>query len=91
MAQEVKIGDLYTFDDNTTGVVFYVDEDGHGLAVSLNQEKRRSAMVIPTCSRLRSRLLFKMLRATMFMYCAVMFCATIPTGLTSVWLSAMYS
>lgn len=41
MAQEVKIGDLYTFDDNTTGVVFYVDEDGHGLAVSLNQEKRR--------------------------------------------------
>ncbi|MBQ8223557.1 MAG: hypothetical protein IJZ87_09505 [Bacteroidales bacterium] len=40
-AQEIKIGDLYTFDDNTKGVVFYVDEKGHGLAVSLNQEKRR--------------------------------------------------
>lgn len=40
-AQEIKIGDLYTFDDNTKGVVFYVDEEGHGLAVSLNQEKRR--------------------------------------------------
>lgn len=40
-AQEIKVGDLYTFDDNTKGVVFYVDENGHGLAVSLNQEKRR--------------------------------------------------
>lgn len=28
-AQKIKIGDLYTFDDNTKGVVFYVDEEGH--------------------------------------------------------------
>ncbi len=40
-AQNIKVGDLYTFDDNTQGVVFYVDNEGHGLAVSLNQEKRR--------------------------------------------------
>ena len=40
-AQEIKVGDLYTFDDNTKGVVFYVDENGHGLALSLDQEKRR--------------------------------------------------
>lgn len=40
-AQQVKTGDLYTFDDGTKGVVFYVDEEGHGLAVSLKQEKRR--------------------------------------------------
>lgn len=39
--QNIKIGDVYTFDDNTKGVVFYVDEEGHGLAVSFNQEKRR--------------------------------------------------
>lgn len=39
--QNVKVGDIYTFDDNTKGVVFYVGEDGHGLAVSLEQEKRR--------------------------------------------------
>ena len=40
-AQEIKVVDLYTFDDNTKGVVFYVDENGHGLALSLDQEKRR--------------------------------------------------
>ena len=39
--QNAKVGDIYTFDDNTKGVVFYVGEDGHGLAVSLEQEKRR--------------------------------------------------
>lgn len=39
--QNVKIGDLYTFDDGTKGVVFYVNEEGHGLVVSLQQEKRR--------------------------------------------------
>lgn len=39
--QKVKVGDIYTFDDNSKGVVFYVDDEGHGLAVSLNQEKRR--------------------------------------------------
>ncbi len=40
-AQEnIKVGDIYTFDDNTKGIVFYVN-DGHGLAVSLSQEKRR--------------------------------------------------
>ena len=26
--QDVKVGDLYTFGDNTKGVVFYVDEEG---------------------------------------------------------------
>lgn len=40
-AQDVKIGDIYTFDDNSKGVVFYVDGDGHGLAASFDQEKRR--------------------------------------------------
>ena len=39
--QNVKVGDVYTFEDNTKGVVFYIDEEGRGLAVSLNQEKRR--------------------------------------------------
>ena len=39
--QNIKVGDIYTFDDNSKGVVFYVDDEGHGLAVSLNQEKRR--------------------------------------------------
>lgn len=39
--QDVKVGDLYTFGDNTKGVVFYVDEEGHGLAVSTIQDKRR--------------------------------------------------
>ncbi len=37
----VKIGDIYTFEDNTKGIVFYVDDNGHGLAVSLTQEKVR--------------------------------------------------
>ena len=39
--QDVKLGDLYTFEDGSKGIVFYVDEGGHGLAVSLEQEKRR--------------------------------------------------
>lgn len=39
--QDVKLGDLYTFEDGSKGVVFYVDEGGHGLVVSLQQEKRR--------------------------------------------------
>ena len=39
--QNIKVGDIYTFDDNTKGVVFYVDNEGHGLAVSTIQEKRR--------------------------------------------------
>lgn len=39
--QNIKVGDIYTFDDNSKGVVFYVDNEGHGLAVSLDQEKRR--------------------------------------------------
>lgn len=39
--QNVNVGDIYTFEDNTQGVVFYIDEDGHGLAISLQQEKRR--------------------------------------------------
>ena len=34
--QNIKVGDIYTFDDNSKGVVFYVDDEGHGLAVSLN-------------------------------------------------------
>ena len=37
--QNYKIGDIYTFDDNTKGIVFYVDTDGHGLVVSMEQEK----------------------------------------------------
>ena len=41
--QNIKIGDIYTFEDNTQGVVFYIDEEGHRLAVSLTQEKRRWA------------------------------------------------
>lgn len=39
--QDVKLGDLYTFEDGSKGIVFYVDEGGHGLVVSLQQEKRR--------------------------------------------------
>ena len=39
--QNVKVGDVYTFEDNSQGVVFYIDEEGRGLAVSLDQEKRR--------------------------------------------------
>ena len=39
--QNYKIGDIYTFDDNTKGIVFYVDTDGHGLVVSMEQEKGR--------------------------------------------------
>lgn len=39
--QNVKVGDVYTFEDNTRGVVFYIDEEGRALAVSLDQEKRR--------------------------------------------------
>lgn len=39
--QNIQIGDIYIFDDNSKGVVFYVDDEGHGLAVSLNQETRR--------------------------------------------------
>ncbi len=39
--QSVKIGDIYTFNDTTKGIVFYVDADGHGLAISLQQEKKR--------------------------------------------------
>ncbi|MBR5603756.1 MAG: DUF1566 domain-containing protein [Bacteroidales bacterium] len=39
--QNIQIGDIYTFDDNTQGVVFYIDNQGHGLAVSLQQEKRK--------------------------------------------------
>lgn len=39
--QNIKIGDVYTFEDNTQGIVFYIDENGEGLAVSLDQEKRR--------------------------------------------------
>lgn len=34
----VKIGDFYTFEDNTKGIVFYVDDDGHGLALSLDEK-----------------------------------------------------
>lgn len=41
--QNIQIGDIYTFEDDTKGVVFYIDEEGHGLAVSLTQEKRRWA------------------------------------------------
>lgn len=39
--QNIKVGDIYTFDDNTQGVVFYVDGKGHGLVVSFYQEKRK--------------------------------------------------
>lgn len=39
--QNIKVGDIYTFEDNTKGVVFYIDEEGCGLAVSLEQERRR--------------------------------------------------
>ena len=39
--QNIKVGDIYTFEDNTKGVVFYIDEEGRGLAVSLEQERRR--------------------------------------------------
>lgn len=39
--QNIQIGDIYTFADNTQGVVFYIDDQGHGLAVSLQQEKRK--------------------------------------------------
>lgn len=39
--QDIKVGDIYTFNDNSKGVVFYVDDEGHGLVVSLNQEKRK--------------------------------------------------
>ena len=39
--QNIQIGDIYTFADNTQGVVFYIDNQGHGLAVSLQQEKRK--------------------------------------------------
>ncbi|MBR5781787.1 MAG: DUF1566 domain-containing protein [Bacteroidales bacterium] len=39
--QNIQIGDIYTFSDNTQGVVFYIDDQGHGLAVSLQQEKRK--------------------------------------------------
>lgn len=39
--QDVKLGDLYIFEDGSKGIVFYVDEGGHGLVVSLQQEKRR--------------------------------------------------
>lgn len=39
--QNVKVGDLYTFEDNSQGVVFYIDEEGRGLVVSLDQERRR--------------------------------------------------
>lgn len=39
--QNIKVCDIYTFDDNSKGVIFYVDDEGHGLAISLDQEKRR--------------------------------------------------
>lgn len=32
-----KVGDLKTFPDGTKGVVFYMDQEGKGLAVSLNE------------------------------------------------------
>lgn len=35
---DLKIGDFYTFEDNTEGIVFYVDENGHGLALSLDEK-----------------------------------------------------
>lgn len=34
----VKVGDFYTFDDDTKGIVFYVNEEGHGLVLSLEEE-----------------------------------------------------
>lgn len=40
-AQQIKVGDVYTFEDDSKGVVFYIDEEGRALAVALDQEKRR--------------------------------------------------
>lgn len=36
-----KIGDFYTFEDGTKGIVFYVNAEGHGLALSLEEDKLR--------------------------------------------------
>ena len=34
---DYMLGELRTFSDGTTGIVFYVSDDGHGLVVSLNE------------------------------------------------------
>lgn len=34
---KTRIGDLVSFSDGTTGMVFYIDSDGKGLVVSLNE------------------------------------------------------
>ena len=36
---DIRVGALHTFSDGSQGIIFYVDEKGHGLAVSLRETK----------------------------------------------------
>jgi len=61
LQSDVKVGDLMTFSDGSRGIVFYVDNEGHGLVVSMlatsaaweNAEKRKLCQDIPSLPNLQ--------------------------------------